>query len=76
MKALIDGLIGRLLGDDLVQQRLLHTEQHWAELLASGKDLAWRADERDLLRALQHQTQKAIERLTSACAPGDDRRKE
>jgi hypothetical protein len=65
LRALIDGVIGKLFGDDTLQQRLLHTEQHWGELLDSGIGLDWNADELQLLRELQADNRKAIAALAT-----------
>lgn len=63
LKALIDTLLGRLLGNEPVHQRLLRAERHWAELLTSDPDLDWLPDEKRLLHDLQQDSQDAIEAL-------------
>lgn len=63
LHALLDGLGGALLGDELLTARIVDAEAAWAGLLDAGMDHAWDADEQELMTALRRDSAAALERL-------------
>lgn len=60
VRALSDRIFKALLGEDLLQKRILKTEQDWQSRLELAKGLDWNDDERELLDQLVLENRQAI----------------
>lgn len=65
LRAVMDRILGYLLGEQKIKQRLLQAEEDWLILLRDARSLTWAERELQVLQALELQAESSLRQLRS-----------